>query len=81
MEMLVGNTVLVVLVGLHVHHALYQVDNGYTEEIIGDSAKKESETFPLRMMETSKGPSSSDPVCLANVVPPSPNSMLGKALR
>jgi len=80
MEMLVGNTVLVVLVGLQ-HHALYQVDNGYTEEIIGDSAKKESETFPLRMMETSKGPSSSDPVCLANVVPPSPNSMLGKAPR
>ena len=45
MEMLVGNTVLVVLVGLHVHHALYQVDNGYTEEIIGDSAKKESENI------------------------------------
>ena len=56
MEMLVGNTVLVVLVGLHVHHALYQVDSGYTEEIIGDSAKKESENISATDDGNFKGP-------------------------
>jgi len=56
MEMLVGNTVLVVLVGLHVHHPLYQVDNGYTEEIIGDSAKKESENISATDDGNFKGP-------------------------
>ena len=91
--MLVGNTVLVLLVGLHVDHALYQVDNGYIEEIIlrGLGEKKNLQTFPLRMMETSKGPSSADPVCPAlpqlqvaihlqfdKLVPPCPQFNVGK---